>query len=122
MFICICYIITFKFDGLFTLQITGDGPLRILVIDIEEQKFVRGCARFEADQIQSLSTQDSKNIQKVFGQGTLVTDLLFLPPRSVLIAVEPGARVFAVTGWEWKRILRQYCSVAGAASNYIKIA
>lgn len=57
-----------------------------------------------------------------FGQGTLVTDLLFLPPRSVLIAVEPGARVFAVTGWEWKRILRQYCSVAGAASNYIKIA
>ncbi len=62
----------FKFDGLFTLQITGDGPLRILVIDIEDQKFVRGCARFEADQIQSLSPQDSKNIQKVFGQGTLV--------------------------------------------------
>jgi molecular chaperone Hsp33 len=62
----------FKFDGLFTLQITGDGPLRILVIDIEDQKFVRGCARFDQDQISSLSESDGKNIQKVFGQGTLV--------------------------------------------------
>lgn len=62
----------FKFDGLFTLQITGDGPLRILVIDIEDQKFVRGCARFDRDQINMISDQDSKNIQKVFGQGTLV--------------------------------------------------
>lgn len=62
----------FKYDGLFTLQITGDGPLRILVVDIEDQKFVRGCARFDNDQVMALSEKDSKNIQKIFGQGTLV--------------------------------------------------
>ncbi len=62
----------FKYDGIFTLQITGDGPLRILVVDIEDQKFVRGCARFDQDQVMALSDKDSKNIQKVFGQGTLV--------------------------------------------------
>ncbi len=62
----------FKFDGLFTLQITGDGPLRMLVIDIEDQKFVRGCARFDEELLAKLSDTDLKNIQKIFGQGTLV--------------------------------------------------
>jgi len=62
----------FKFDGLFTLQITGDGPLRILVVDIEDQKFVRCCARFDQERLDQLTENDAKNTQKVFGQGTLV--------------------------------------------------
>lgn len=57
-----------------------------------------------------------------FHQVSFIPDLLFSQTRSVLRATEAGTRIFAVTGWEWKRVLRQYCSIAGAASNYIRIA
>lgn len=59
----------FKFDGLFTLQISGNGPLRLLVIDISDQHNVRACARFDEQLIHDLSASDAKNIQQVFGQG-----------------------------------------------------
>lgn len=59
----------FKFDGLFTLQISGNGPLRLLVIDISDQHNVRACARFDEQLIRDLSVGDAKNIQQVFGQG-----------------------------------------------------
>src|SRR5688572_15867592 len=36
----------FKFDGLFTLQINGDGPLRLLLIDTNTKGHLRACARF----------------------------------------------------------------------------
>lgn len=62
----------FKYDGLFTLQISGAGPLRILVIDVNNQQDVRACARFDEEKINQLSADDAKNIQQVFGQGTMV--------------------------------------------------
>jgi molecular chaperone Hsp33 len=62
----------FKFDGLFTLQITGAGPLRLLVVDIHNQAGVRACARFEEEKIKELTPEAAKNIQQVFGQGTIV--------------------------------------------------
>ncbi|MBW8309434.1 MAG: Hsp33 family molecular chaperone HslO [Candidatus Paracaedibacteraceae bacterium] len=62
----------FKFDGLFTLQISGSGPLRLLVVDIHNQHEVRACARFDEEKIKGLTSEAAKNIQQVFGQGTMV--------------------------------------------------
>lgn len=63
----------FKFDGLFTLQITGSGPLRLLVIDVNKQEQVRACARFDIEALNKLTAEETKNIQQVFGeQGTMV--------------------------------------------------
>jgi len=49
----------------------------------------------------------------------IISELLFLPPLSAFQAHDDYTRVFYVSGWEWKRILRQYCTIAKAASNYI---
>jgi molecular chaperone Hsp33 len=36
-----------KFDGLFTLQIKGDGPVSMLVADVTSEGFLRGYARYD---------------------------------------------------------------------------
>lgn len=59
----------FKFEGLFTLQITGNGPLKLVVVDINKDGHVRACARFDAEKITNLSSSDHKNIRHVFGEG-----------------------------------------------------
>lgn len=59
----------FKFEGLFTLQITGNGPLKLLVVDINKDGHIRACARFDKEKITSLPASDHKNIRHVFGEG-----------------------------------------------------
>ncbi|MBT4740722.1 MAG: molecular chaperone Hsp33 [Rhodospirillaceae bacterium] len=57
-----------KFDGSFTLQIQGDGPLHTLVTDITNDRAMRGCAKFREDDVQAL--------QEAGGQGSSLLDLL----------------------------------------------
>lgn len=59
----------FKFEGLLTLQIHGDGPIRLLVVDINDLGHTRACARYDNTQADALSTPDSVSIQQDFGQG-----------------------------------------------------
>lgn len=40
-----------KFDGSFTLQIQGGGPLHTLVTDITSDRAMRGCAKFHEDDL-----------------------------------------------------------------------
>jgi molecular chaperone Hsp33 len=42
---------TFKYDGVFTLQIKGDGPVNLLVADVTSAGDVRGYARYDAGRI-----------------------------------------------------------------------
>lgn len=42
-----------KFDGLFTLQIQGDGPLSVLVTDVTSAGKVRSCAKYDAQKIEA---------------------------------------------------------------------
>lgn len=46
-----------KYDGIFTLQTQGDGPLKMLVSDIVSGKIVRGCASFDAERFERARTQ-----------------------------------------------------------------
>ncbi|MDX2223116.1 MAG: Hsp33 family molecular chaperone HslO [Rhodospirillaceae bacterium] len=36
-----------KYDGIFTLQVQGDGPVHTLVVDITSRGQVRGCVKFD---------------------------------------------------------------------------
>ncbi|WP_052046181.1 Hsp33 family molecular chaperone HslO [Candidatus Paracaedibacter symbiosus] len=59
----------FKFEGLFTLQITGNGPLNLLVVDINKEGHVRACAKFDQEKIKSLDEAGDKNMRHLFGEG-----------------------------------------------------
>lgn len=41
-----------KYDGIFTLQTHGDGPINRLVADVTTGGHVRGCATFDAERLQ----------------------------------------------------------------------
>lgn len=44
----------FKFDGVFSLQAKGDGPVRLLVADLTSDGALRGYAQFDADAVAAL--------------------------------------------------------------------
>ncbi len=48
-----------KYDGIFTLQVQGDGPLKMLVSDVTSAGVVRACATFDEDRFQKSREQIS---------------------------------------------------------------
>lgn len=41
-----------KYDGIFTLQAQGDGPVKMLAADVTSDGDVRGCATFDAERLE----------------------------------------------------------------------
>ena len=69
-----------KYEGIFTLQAQGDGPLRMLVSDVTSQGVVRGCASYDTErfqksreQISALKTKESSqnHLAQYLGKGYL---------------------------------------------------
>jgi len=56
---------TIKFNGSLILQIRGDGPLHLLVVQATSQGTLRGLARWNGD-------VPNTNLQKIFGNGQMV--------------------------------------------------
>jgi molecular chaperone Hsp33 len=48
MVLCAALATSLKYDGIFTLQITGDGPIRLLVADLTTEGALRGYAQFDS--------------------------------------------------------------------------
>ena len=46
-----------KYDGIFTLQTQGDGPISRLVADMTTDGDLRGCAAFDEDRIKQATVQ-----------------------------------------------------------------
>ena len=46
-----------KYEGIFTLQTQGDGPVRMLVSDVTSQGEVRGCASFDSERTETAREQ-----------------------------------------------------------------
>ena len=46
-----------KYEGIFTLQTSGDGPIKMLVSDVTSNAEVRGCASFDAERVESARAQ-----------------------------------------------------------------
>lgn len=67
-----------KYDGIFTLQAQGDGPLKMLVSDISGGEVIRACASFDPErferarqQISALKTVEGEhnNLAQYLGKG-----------------------------------------------------
>ncbi len=61
----------FKFDGFFTLQITGNEAVSMMVVDVTSDGNIRACARFDAKKIEKLEGQDFVTVPQLFGSGYL---------------------------------------------------
>ncbi len=63
-----------KYDGMFTLQMVGDGPVKMLVADFTSDGAVRGYADFDADRVAALNLDAraaNAEVVKLLGQGRL---------------------------------------------------
>ncbi len=57
-----------KYDGVFTLQTTGDGPVPLLVVDITSTGELRGYARFDAGR---RAAESGRDVAALIGTGLL---------------------------------------------------
>jgi molecular chaperone Hsp33 len=57
-----------KYEGVFTLQAKGDGPLSLMVVDVTTSGDVRAYARFDAERLPDAAAAD---IPALFGAGYL---------------------------------------------------
>lgn len=63
-----------KYDGIFTLQIKGEGPVRMLVADVTSAGVFRACATFDPEAFKVVKLQDVTrlSIPPLLGQGYLM--------------------------------------------------
>ena len=60
-----------KYDGVFTLQLRGDGPLSLVVVDITSAGDMRGYARCDAARI-GKAAAGTASVPRLLGAGTMV--------------------------------------------------
>jgi molecular chaperone Hsp33 len=61
---------TLKYDGVFTLQTKGDGPIRLMMADVTSEGGVRGYAQYNEARIAQI-TDPNPSVPKLFGAGYL---------------------------------------------------
>ena len=80
MTLCAALATSLKYDGIFTLQISGDGPIRLLIADFTSDGALRGYAQFDSWKLAvalgatgSAGNHDAPDgyVPKLFGQGRL---------------------------------------------------
>lgn len=75
-----------KYDGLFSLQIRGNGPVSSLFVDVTQDKKVRAYAVYDADRMPT----DSSTLSTLFGQAQMIFSI-------GIIGQEPYQGVIAIT-------------------------
>ncbi|WP_147162375.1 Hsp33 family molecular chaperone HslO [Pararhodospirillum oryzae] len=60
-----------KYDGVFTLQIQGDGPVRALIADVTSAGMVRAVARYDAGRLPAGEPPAAGRLAALIGQGHL---------------------------------------------------
>ena len=63
-----------KYDGIFTLQIRGDGPVRLIVTDVTSQGRLRGYAQYDAAAVAetvAAAPRMDNPVQRLLGAGNL---------------------------------------------------
>jgi molecular chaperone Hsp33 len=76
MVLCATLASSLKYDGIFTLQISGDGPIRLLVTDLTTDGALRGYAQFDSWKLAVALGGGSGEapegyVPKLFGHGRL---------------------------------------------------
>jgi molecular chaperone Hsp33 len=62
--------ITLKYEGVFTMQIKGSGPVRLMVADVTTEGALRGYAQFDATAVAALGAE-RPSVPRLFGAGHL---------------------------------------------------
>jgi molecular chaperone Hsp33 len=61
-----------KYDGIFTLQASGDGPVSMLVVDLSSAGAMRGYAQFDAARLATIEAQGAgASLPRLMGSGYL---------------------------------------------------
>lgn len=60
-----------KFDGVFTLQTKGDGPVKMMVADVTSDGALRGYAMFDEDAVAGIGEVGDHPVQRLLGAGYL---------------------------------------------------
>ena len=62
-----------KYDGVFSLQTSGDGPVRLMVSDVTTEGHLRGYAGFDAERLASAAGagEEAAGIAELLGKGHL---------------------------------------------------
>ena len=63
-----------KYEGVFTLQTKGDGPVRLMVADVTSEGDVRGYAQFDAEKLAAVASAArgaALSVPKLLGAGYL---------------------------------------------------
>src|SRR5919109_1380113 len=58
-----------KYDGVFTLQTKGDGPIRLMVADVTTKGAVRGYCQYDAEKLERALKGQGAPVPKLLGAG-----------------------------------------------------
>ncbi|MEX2009857.1 MAG: Hsp33 family molecular chaperone HslO, partial [Dongiaceae bacterium] len=61
----------FKYEGVFTLQTKGDGPVRLMVADVTSDGAVRGYAQFDVARLDAIAARPAPSLPRLLGAGYL---------------------------------------------------
>ena len=59
-----------KYEGVFTLQTKGDGPIKLMVVDITSEGAMRGYAQFDAEKVAAIPAEQA-SLPRLHGKGYL---------------------------------------------------
>lgn len=60
-----------KYDGVFTLQTKGDGPIKLMVADVTTAGALRGYAQFDAARLDAVAAATGAPVPRLLGAGYL---------------------------------------------------
>ena len=58
-----------KYEGLFTLQTSSDGPISMLVVDVDSAGNVRACLRVDEDRLKAMIAEEEGGEEALRGRG-----------------------------------------------------
>ena len=58
-----------KYDGIFTLQTKGDGPIRLMVADVSTEGALRGYAQYDAEKLAAALSAQTPSVPRLLGAG-----------------------------------------------------
>jgi len=60
-----------KYEGVFTFQTKGDGPIRLMVADVTTAGAIRGYAQFDSAKLKQLGQDAASSVPRLLGAGYL---------------------------------------------------
>ena len=67
--LCVALASSLKYEGIFTLQMRGDGPVRLLVVDLTSEGALRGYAQFDVEKIAAMPVESANAVPRLLGHG-----------------------------------------------------